>query len=278
MPSSRNCGFCSEPGHTMFKCTHPATIFINTKFDATLRENTENPFPVLNWLEVQPAKTIKMLANKNNVPHIGKKWDMIESLMELHYPEYQNPLWLLPKEECTLILNKLHKLITRVLHFQTELVDVGILPEEQYERNALYNMPPHDVFVIYTDLYTDHSGQFVDIMTNFNRQFKIALLQTHDDHAHDGQGTEECPICYDALTPTTRVQLNCGHAFCGDCVIQILTKNKKEKCAGSLPFCAMCRCRYKTFAIPPVAEELKNKITPFLFVYTPATTRPTTEV
>ena len=270
MPSStRNCGFCSEPGHTLISCNHPAATYLTTKLDAVLRENTGNPFPVLHWLESQPTKSIKILAHKNHVSHTGKKWNMIESLLDLYYLEYQNPLWRLPKEDCARILDKLHKLIKSVLHFQTELVNVGILQEEQYERNALYNMAISDVFAIYTDLYTVHSGEFLDIMTNFKRQFKIELLQS----TCQDNDTEECPICYDKLNPTNRVQLNCGHAFCGDCITQILTKNKKEKSAGTLPFCAMCRSRYKTFTIQsgPIAE-LKNKITPFLFVQTPAPT------
>lgn len=277
MPSStRNCGFCSEPGHTMFKCTHPATAYITGKFDAALREHTENPFPALRWLEAQPAKTIKLLAHKNNAPHVGKKWDIIESLMDLHYPEYQNPLWKMTKEDCVRILNQMNKLIARILHFQTELVDVGILPEERYETNSLYKMALPDVFAVYTDLYTDHSDEFVDIMTNFNRQFKIALLQAP---CHNN-GAGECPICYDALSSENSVQLNCGHAFCGDCITQILTKNKKEKCAGSLPFCAMCRCRYKTFTIQPgPSADLKNKITPFLYTSPPPrVTAATTDV
>ncbi len=262
--SSRNCGFCGERGHTMFACAHPAVEYINTKFDAGLRASPENPFPVLDWLELQPVKTIKILAHKNNVSRSGKKWDIIESLLDLHYPEYQNALWKFPKEECMTLLNKLNKIVTSILHFQKGLIEIGILEEEQHDSNVLYTMSLPDVFAIYTDMYTNYSGQYVDIVTNYDRQFKIELLQTSCQPVE-----EECPICYDTLRPDNGVHLNCGHTFCGECVIQILTKNQKEKCAGSLPFCAMCRCRYKTFSIQTGEhKELKNKIAPFLYIPT----------
>lgn len=272
MSSFRNCGFCGERGHTMFACAHPAVTYINTKFDEGLRESPENPFPVLHWLENQPAKTIKIIAHKNHVPHSGKKWDIIASLLDLYYSEYQNKLWHLPKEECDAVLNKFHKIIASILHFQKELVNIGILEEEPYKPNMLYTMALPDVFTIYTGMYSEHSTAFIDIVTNYNRQFKITLLQ---DAPPSLASEEECPVCYDALTPTNSIRLNCGHTFCETCIIKILTKNRKEKCAGTLPFCAMCRCRYKTFSIRSGTEELKQKIEPFLYA---ETTVETTEV
>jgi len=280
---SRNCGFCGEKGHTMFACMHPAVDYINTKFDEGLRESPENPFPVLHWLENQPAKTVRIIAHKNHVPHSGKKWDMIASLLDLHYTEYQNKLWHLPKEECDAVLNKFHQIIASILHFQKELVNIGILEEEPYKPNMLYTMALPDVFTIYTDMYAKHSTAFIDIVTNFNRQFKITLLQEVAlSHTLEEKEKEDCPICYDALTPKNKIRLNCGHSFCETCIIKILTKNRKEKCAGMLPFCAMCRCRYKTFSIQcdptTVGEELKQKIEPFLYTTTRTIETTTTEV
>jgi hypothetical protein len=274
--TSRNCGFCGEKGHTMFACTHPAVDYINTKFDEGLRESPETPFPVLHWLENQPAKTVRIIAHKNHVPHSGKKWDMIASLLDLHYSEYQNKLWHLPKEECDAVLDKFHKIIASILHFQKELVNIGILEEEPYKPNMLYTMALPDVFTIYTDMYTKHSTAFIDIVTNFNRQFKITLLRTQLLDLVEEE--EDCPICYDALVPANSIRLNCGHSFCESCIIKILTKNRKEKCAGTLPFCAMCRCRYKTFSIQPGEKELENKIEPFLYTTTRTIETITTEV
>lgn len=270
--TSRHCGFCGEKGHIMFACTHAAVDYVNTKFDTGLRESPDNPFPLLHWLEDQPAKTVRIIAHKNHVPHSGKKWDMIASLLDLHYPEYQNKLWHLPKEECDAVLNRFHQIIASILHFQNELVNIGILEEEPHESNRLYTMALPDVYTIYTSMYSEHSSAFIDIVTNFNRQFKITLLQTPSIAIKEGEGEEEdCPICYDALTPENKIRLNCGHSFCESCVIKILTKNRKENRPGSLPFCAMCRCRYKTFSIQSGLKDLENKIEPFLYKTTTTT-------
>lgn len=52
---------------------------------------------------------------------------------------------------------------------------------------------------------------------------------------------DDCGICYELTKDSDKVQLNCGHTFCGQCIKGCLNANKT--------LCAMCRCPIKKISV-----------------------------
>lgn len=72
----------------------------------------------------------------------------------------------------------------------------------------------------------------------------------------EGENLEECddcPICYDSVKLLNSVKINCGHKFCGDCVIQTLKHSNRDN-----TFCAMCRGKIETCVVKK--QEVYDKI------------------
>ena len=82
-----------------------------------------------------------------------------------------------------------------------------------------------------------------------NSKFKInVLLCVLDDKTELDSCHDECPICYDGINQENCSALNCGHKYCNNCTVSMITKTVKDNTAlirgGSLPLhpiCAMCR-------------------------------------
>jgi hypothetical protein len=68
----------------------------------------------------------------------------------------------------------------------------------------------------------------------------------------------ECNICYETSEETQNVKLNCGHEYCGKCMINIL-----KLCSTDEPTCAMCRAEIVN--IKCKNNETKEELCNFIF-------------
>lgn len=75
------------------------------------------------------------------------------------------------------------------------------------------------------------------IKTNLTRSI-IPIFDLSDETIVDK--AEECAICFDSITCTNQVILNCSHQFCGVCINDCLGKS-----TGELS-CALCRTPIKS--------------------------------
>jgi hypothetical protein len=60
----------------------------------------------------------------------------------------------------------------------------------------------------------------------------------------------ECAICYENTKILNTVTLNCGHQFCGTCIMNTC----KTQPAHNPPSCALCRTTMNTFVVKDEAE------------------------
>ena len=105
----------------------------------------------------------------------------------------------------------------------------------------------------------------------YNKGFEInVLLCVLDDKTELGSCHDECPICYDGINQENCSALNCGHKYCNNCTVSMITKTVKDNTAlirgGSLPLhpiCAMCRAPmskievYKSHAYTSISTMIR---------------------
>lgn len=68
----------------------------------------------------------------------------------------------------------------------------------------------------------------------------------------------DCNICYETSKETENVKLNCGHEYCGNCMINTL-----KLCSTDEPSCAMCRSEIVN--IKCKNNDIKEQLCKFIF-------------
>jgi len=81
--------------------------------------------------------------------------------------------------------------------------------------------------------------EFVGTLKKFHISPILSIMETDEELA----AVSCCPICYEDVKLEDTVLLNCNHQFCGECLVQTLTKHGKS----SNPCCALCREPMTTF-------------------------------
>ena len=79
--------------------------------------------------------------------------------------------------------------------------------------------------------YQRHRFMYSEIVRNLNNEFTNHVTK---EIKETPVKIDECSICYNNITDSNVVELNCNHQFCGNCVNELF----KLKCE---PMCALCR-------------------------------------
>jgi len=79
--------------------------------------------------------------------------------------------------------------------------------------------------------YQRHRFMYSEIVRNLNNEFTDHVTK---EIKETPVKIDECSICYNNITDSNVVELNCNHQFCGNCVNELF----KLKCE---PMCALCR-------------------------------------
>jgi hypothetical protein len=83
-----------------------------------------------------------------------------------------------------------------------------------------------------------HYETYYDSHINRNSKFNISIVL---EEAKEGEGDFDCPICFELTIAESKITLNCGHTFCGQCIKKTLTSCNQN------PTCALCRANVSCF-------------------------------
>lgn len=124
----------------------------------------------------------------------------------------------------------------------------------RYMREVIRDME----FIPFTQENNRISVQSILIDSNVNENENKFCIKIQNDMNEKMTEVIECSICYDTTNETQNVRLNCGHEYCGKCII-----NSLKLCATDIPSCAMCRTEIVN--IKCKNNEIKEELCKFIF-------------
>jgi hypothetical protein len=263
------CGFCSEVGHKINTCFHPNASMLFREMRAIvngLASLNGHPDPAFDWFKARSAVEIKLLASRLNLPVSVPRTTSISNLMDFHYPDYANPVWreLLPSEELLVARSRAAVYRNNINHLIIRLnVPIDLTPR-QVGRMNLADLEQLNDALIEVDQAQRRERRYgnynyANNPHNVERKFAIAIaLSSHQEEDNKLKKEEECPICYECVTPDNMVELNCAHEFCGDCLSTLLKTTARNK----EPTCSLCRGDMLTFKTH--SKEVHDNIRPML--------------
>jgi hypothetical protein len=225
-----------------------------------------HPDPAFDWFKARSAVEIKLLASRLNLPVSVPRTTSISNLMDFHYPDYANPVWreLLPSEELLVARSRAAVYRNNINHLIIRLnVPIDLTPR-QVGRMNLADLEQLNDALIEVDQAQRRERRYgnynyANNPHNVERKFAIAIaLSSHQEEDNKLKKEEECPICYECVTPDNMVELNCAHEFCGDCLSTLLKTTARNK----EPTCSLCRGDMLTFKTH--SKEVHDNIRPML--------------
>jgi hypothetical protein len=94
--------------------------------------------------------------------------------------------------------------------------------------------------------------RFCDITFN---KFDISIVIEDAKEEQEQEQDFDCPICFELTKTESKITLNCGHTFCGQCIKKTLTS-----CNGRTPTCALCRTSVTSLKVPN--KEMHDLVAP----------------
>lgn len=157
-----------------------------------------------------------------------------------------------------------HYLYTHLINEITQLNEdetMTVITKLAYVSNTL-NTLYREIFIFNRDTnnrYYEWMQYIYEIITNMHHTFRLQLtefLQENIDQDPDimpnspdiipyilvsssrtfRNKIESCPICYDDIPPSQKIQFKCGHILCNKC-----THIHVETSAPNVPLCVLCR-------------------------------------
>lgn len=235
------CGFCEQIGHKIYDCCDPSAIFIDSEFHSILNENSEDPFVLFDWLNMGLLKTIKLIAHKNNISRTGTKQEIICTIMDSMFPNYPNPLWKHPQKQGQILINLMHTRTNQILTFQGHLIRVGIISDPIHSVASLHCLDIMSLDTTYHQYHRENRILINRYFINKSKRYHIKTMLAAEPEAGEQEIDNECSICYEQLTTSNEIRLQCSHRFCEKCVMSTLEKY--------MPQCALCRDKYREFTI-----------------------------
>ena len=125
--------------------------------------------------------------------------------------------------------------------FEQLLEQLPIEIQREFERDwwaHVLPIPPSHSRLIVIDLYN----------------FDISIVI---EESKEGECEEfDCSICFELSKAESKITLNCGHSFCGQCNKKTLTS-----CNRRTPTCALCRTNVTSFKVPN--KEIHDLVAPY---------------
>jgi len=147
----------------------------------------------------------------------------------------------------------------QIVNAQAEIVNAQALI------NNLNNNRTH-LLVEYNNV-EDELNEFIENINIEPRKFDINMVEAlpeYSDSDSDSYSTSDkandCPICYEAHTPSNLITTNCNHTFCSPCVIRSFEVVLKT--SSKHPTCAMCRepiNKLTFYNNPVILKEMQDK-------------------
>ena len=157
-----------------------------------------------------------------------------------------------------------HYLYTHLINGINQLNDdetTTLITKLAYVSNTL-NTLYREIFIFNRDknnLYYEWMPYIYEVITDLHHTFRVQLtefLQENIDQDHDimpnspdiipyilvsssrtfRNKIESCPICYDDILPSQKIQFKCGHMLCNKC-----THLHVDTSAPNVPLCVLCR-------------------------------------
>jgi hypothetical protein len=76
----------------------------------------------------------------------------------------------------------------------------------------------------------------------FISEFDISIIEEESKESEEF----DCPICFELSKSESKITLNCGHTFCGQCIKKTLTSCNRRRTLT----CALCRTNVSSFKVP----------------------------
>lgn len=86
-------------------------------------------------------------------------------------------------------------------------------------------------------------------------KFDISIVIEESKKGESESEEFDCSICFELSKAESKIALNCGHSFCGQCIKKTLTS-----CNGRTPTCALCRTNVSSFKVPN--KEIHDLVAP----------------
>jgi len=209
------CGFCELGGHNITRCNdHRIPEILNTS-QMYLHSIIDDPDRIINYrnyLTNAPMTTIKLLANRNSIPSINSRREIITILLRR---ATETPPTTVPTNR---VLFPTTPPTTPPPNVRRILLSPE--PINEYRRNRrpgtilsimdeeFIALPPLPLdFPIYEDEVQKTIVVFYSLMDN-------TIEKT------------DCPICFNPMEYHNQTTTNCNHKFCCDCVKEIISRKK----------------------------------------------------
>jgi len=234
MATPKSCTLCGDTEHNIRNCNDPIVPYLLVKVRCKKwKSDKANDHCILfNWLHKRIVPELRaILIHKYRIsPKTNAKGKLVAIIMELTFTTTvgADPFWRihLPRDYINSQATEIHN--------------------EQERELILLNM---ESYIPMTDDYcTKHCDELVDILLHMleeNRRPVSAIIRKHITYHEKCLEVEdvpfECGICYDEMSVTKAVRLNCNHDFCKECTLTHVEKTKTY-----LVPCPMCRSNITT--------------------------------
>lgn len=254
------CGYCGIQGHTVRSCNDPESM--NTLRELRQRVGRYPPFQeIINWLQTIELRRLQFILSKYTYTSYKKssREMCIDILSVVISDQY--------RMEERRILSALQTILQRGDMFMW-VPEIDNIPQ-LYIRHCLHfseNEPTEEecqlvCHIIYTrNIPPNTQNHMIKKIHNFImyifRRYALERRNTrYSGQIHAGTNATQdtikyvitkktitepvqidCPICMDTKETPNILTTTCGHQFCNDCIVSLVTKKSADRCN-----CPLCR-------------------------------------
>jgi hypothetical protein len=241
MSSKYCCGFCGVKGHIISNCNNPIGNIVLDQMRATgiyyLNDNnlrlSHRASKFNGYLMRQSNKELRIILAKINLSTNGNKNQLSARIVTYYfYDVLLNEGNYFMTSEDNLNKDEFRKYWW---HISIGLDNETALRELQNYFEAIYNLSLLSE-IQYQELSTEPKKFSIQVIMDSNDSIS-------ENHIHD---KFECCICIEECPISNKVDINCKHSFCNNCVIGIMNQSQLK---NSHPCCALCRTEFTTIHV-----------------------------
>lgn len=226
MATPKSCTLCGDTQHNIRHCNDSIVpyLLVKVRCKKWKSDRVNDPCILFNWLHKRIAPELRaILIHKYHIsPKTNAKGKLVAIIMELTFDE-ADPFWR--------------------IHLPEDYVDRPAIEIHNEQERQLLLLNIQSYIQITDDYYVKHCDELADILLHIleeNRRPVSAIIRKHITYHETCVEVEdapfECGICYDEMSITKAVRLNCNHDFCKECTLTHIEKTKLY-----LVPCPMCR-------------------------------------
>jgi hypothetical protein len=146
-----------------------------------------------------------------------------------------------------------------ILHYVYSVGEENLKTEANPENNPWTNMALSNLISLRDiTLFTDRMDYIMEIFHFSQRKLKqnirADIILEKNEKEHADETSSECSICYEEKNESQCAELNCGHAFCGDCIV----KTMKVANAHQIR-CSLCRTSVTQIVVADKEMEIEMR-------------------